>query len=289
MLWLLCVIVPGCGLVARVSCETGEAPAKKCDCLDPTSPPEPYVLSYPVPDAAVPVSAGMIVAVPADLLASPLKNGRGPAGLGRSALVIGGTGKIRTGGRVVFLKVVAVTEAVVRRDGQVRAEGRPYDHATLGPLEDWLDAQAGPGVIDGIAERAVPDEEARQGAVPAAAVGGVHDPGARAVDPDAGRPARRRDHRRWPGTWPCCPGPGGGTRRRSGPAWTGARPSGRPRWRNCRAPCWLRRPASTRAGTASPSRSGRTGRWRCPRSTGPAAGSRHAGEPGRIRVRRHRR
>ena len=26
--WLRCVIVPGCGLVARVSCEMGEAPAR---------------------------------------------------------------------------------------------------------------------------------------------------------------------------------------------------------------------------------------------------------------------
>ena len=99
----------------------------------------------------------MIVAVPEDLLASPLRNGRDPGDSDRSALVIGGTERIRTGGRTVFLKVVAVTEAVVTRGGQVRAEGRPYDHATLGPLEDWLDAQAGPGVIDGIAERAVLD------------------------------------------------------------------------------------------------------------------------------------
>jgi hypothetical protein len=99
----------------------------------------------------------MIVAVPEDLLASPLRNGRDPGDSGRSALVIGGTEKIRTGGRTVFLKVVAVTQAVVTRGGQVRAEGRPYDHATLGPVEDWLDAQAGPGVIDGIAERAVLD------------------------------------------------------------------------------------------------------------------------------------
>jgi hypothetical protein len=34
------------------------------------------VSSYPVPDAAVPVSAGMMIAVPAELLASPLKSGR---------------------------------------------------------------------------------------------------------------------------------------------------------------------------------------------------------------------
>jgi len=115
------------------------------------------VSSYPVPDAAVPVSAGMIVAVPAALLASPLRNGCGLGDPDRSALVIGGTERIRTGGATVWVKVVAVTEAVVTRDGQVRAGGRPYDHATLGPLEDWLDAQAGPGVIDGIAESAVLD------------------------------------------------------------------------------------------------------------------------------------
>jgi hypothetical protein len=34
------------------------------------------VSSYPVPACAVPVSAGMIVAVPLELLASPLKGGR---------------------------------------------------------------------------------------------------------------------------------------------------------------------------------------------------------------------
>jgi hypothetical protein len=117
------------------------------------------VSSYPVPDAAVPVSAGMIIALSAELLASPLKNGREPGETDRSALVIGGTEKIRTGGATVFVKVVAVTGAVVTRDGQVRADGRPYDHATLGLLEEWLDAQAGPGVIDGIAERAVLDEK----------------------------------------------------------------------------------------------------------------------------------
>jgi hypothetical protein len=99
----------------------------------------------------------MIVAVPEGLLASPLRSGRGLRDSDRSALVIGGTERIRAGGRTVFLKVVAVTEAVVTRDGQVRAEGRPCDHATLGPLEVWLDAQAGPGVIDGIAERAALD------------------------------------------------------------------------------------------------------------------------------------
>jgi hypothetical protein len=96
----------------------------------------------------------MIIAVRAERLASPLKDGRDLGAQDRSALVIGGTERIRAGSRVLFCKIVAVAEAVVTRDGQVRAGGRPCDHATLGPLEDWLDAQAGPGVIDGIAERA---------------------------------------------------------------------------------------------------------------------------------------
>lgn len=91
-----------------------------------------------------------MVAVPLELLASPLKSGR-PLGDGdRSALVIGGTERIRTGGAVVFCKVVAVTEAQVKRDGQVRAKGSPVHHAALGPLED----KAGPGVTGGIAGRA---------------------------------------------------------------------------------------------------------------------------------------
>ena len=72
----------------------------------------------------MPVSAGMIVAVPAELLASPLKSGRNLGDADRSALVIGGTEKIRTYGAVVFCKVVAVAEAQVRRDGSGRRPGR---------------------------------------------------------------------------------------------------------------------------------------------------------------------
>ena len=100
----------------------------------------------------------MVAARPGDLV-SPLRNGRPLAGGDRPALVIGGTEQIRTGELVVFLKVVAVAPAQVRRDGRVQAQGSPARHATLGPLEDWLEEQAGPGVIDGIAERAVLREE----------------------------------------------------------------------------------------------------------------------------------
>jgi hypothetical protein len=91
----------------------------------------------------------MMIAVPLELAASPLRNGRELGDADRSALVIGGTGKIRTGGAVVFCKVVAVTEAQVKRDGQVRAKGSPVHHATLGPLEE----KAGTDVAGGIAGR----------------------------------------------------------------------------------------------------------------------------------------
>ena len=88
--------------------------------------------------------------MPAELLASPLRSGRVLGGADRSALVIGGTEKVRAGGAVVFCKVVAVAEAQVKRDGQVRAKGSPVHHATLGPLE----AKAGPDAVGGIAGRA---------------------------------------------------------------------------------------------------------------------------------------
>ncbi len=117
---------------------------------------------YPVsPGAASSVAEGgeVMVAVRLADLVTPLANGRLPGGDCRSALVIGGTRQIRTGGPLVFCKIVAVAPARVRRDGRVQAQGSPCDHATLGPLEDWLEEKAGPGVIDGIAERAVLREE----------------------------------------------------------------------------------------------------------------------------------
>jgi hypothetical protein len=96
----------------------------------------------------------MMVAVPLELLASPLRSGRDLGDGDRSALAVGGTGKVRTGDTVVFCKVVAVAEAQVRRDGQVRAKGSPVHYATLGPLEERLESQAGPGAAGGIAGRA---------------------------------------------------------------------------------------------------------------------------------------
>ena len=88
--------------------------------------------------------------MPLELAASPLKSGRDLGDGDRSALVIGGTERIRAGGAVVFCKVVAVAGAQVKRDGQVRAKGSAVHHATLGPLEE----KAGRGVVGGIAGRA---------------------------------------------------------------------------------------------------------------------------------------
>ena len=116
---------------------------------------------YPVsPDAASSIAdGGVMVAVRLANLVTPVRKGRLPGGGCRSALVIGGTRRIRTGEPVVFCKIVAVAPAQVRQDGRVQAKGSPVHHATLGPLEEWLEEQAGPGVIDGIAERAVRREE----------------------------------------------------------------------------------------------------------------------------------
>jgi len=124
------------------------------------------VSSYPVPSRAVSSFTddglrgdGLMVAVRLSDLRPPLRDGRSLEPGGRSALVIGGTEAIRAGEATVFLKVVAVAPAVVRRDGRVQAQGSPAGHATLGPLEEWLEDKAGPGVIDAIAERAVLREE----------------------------------------------------------------------------------------------------------------------------------
>ena len=112
---------------------------------------------YPVsPDAASCVAeGGVMVAVRLSDLVTPLRNGRLPGGSCRPALVTGGTRRIRAGEPVVFCKIVAVAPARVRRDGRVQAQGSPVHHATLGPLEEWLEDRAGPGVIGQVAEGAV--------------------------------------------------------------------------------------------------------------------------------------
>ncbi|HZC63812.1 MAG TPA: hypothetical protein VE464_19405 [Streptosporangiaceae bacterium] len=91
-----------------------------------------------------------VVAVKVADLASPAR--QGPGRDVRTALTAAGAGRIRSGDLVVWLKPVAVTSAVVRRDGRVQAAGHPAEHARLGVAESRLDELTGtPGVIDEIA------------------------------------------------------------------------------------------------------------------------------------------
>jgi hypothetical protein len=91
----------------------------------------------------------VVVAVRLADLSSPC--GRGLGKDGRTALAVAGAGRITAGDLVVWLKPVAVTRAVVRRDGRVQAAGHPADHARLGLAEERLDELCGvPGVIDQI-------------------------------------------------------------------------------------------------------------------------------------------
>ncbi|MGH3202537.1 MAG: hypothetical protein ACRDP5_10895 [Streptosporangiaceae bacterium] len=93
-----------------------------------------------------------VVAVKVADLASPAR--QGPGRDVRTALTAAGAGRIRSGDLVVWLKPVAVTSAVVRRDGRVQAAGHPAGHARLGVAEERLDALAGTaGVIDQVAAR----------------------------------------------------------------------------------------------------------------------------------------
>jgi hypothetical protein len=100
---------------------------------------------------------GLMIAVRLRDVVSPLRNGALPAPGSVSALVVGATERIRSGEPAVFCKVVAVAPAVVRRDGKVQAAGSPAWHATLGPLEQWLEAWAGQGAVEEVAGRAVLD------------------------------------------------------------------------------------------------------------------------------------
>jgi hypothetical protein len=115
----------------------------------PVMPPD--VTSSGVEDAALSLLglAGMVAVRAADL-ASPCRRGLGRDG--RTAVTAAGAGRIRSGDLVVWLRPVAVTRAVVRRDGRVQAAGHPADYARLGVAEERLDELCGmPGVIDRIA------------------------------------------------------------------------------------------------------------------------------------------
>jgi len=93
-----------------------------------------------------------LIAIRVADLVSPA--GRALAEHDRTALAVAGTPKIRAGDQLLFVKVVAVAPAVVRRDGRIQAAGHPADHARLGALEQQADELAGPGAIDEIAAQA---------------------------------------------------------------------------------------------------------------------------------------
>lgn len=69
------------------------------------------------PNASGLRKAGLVVAVRASDLVSPLRNGTPLKAGDRSALVVAGTGKISTGEPAVFCKVVAVAPAQVSLSG----------------------------------------------------------------------------------------------------------------------------------------------------------------------------
>jgi len=119
----------------------------------PVTPPD--VMPASPDDAALGLlGRADVVAIRAADLASPARRGLGRDG--RTALTAAGAGRIRAGDLVVWLRPVAVTAAVVRRDGRVQAAGHPAGHARLGVVEERLDELTGtPGVIDEIAGQAV--------------------------------------------------------------------------------------------------------------------------------------
>jgi hypothetical protein len=86
----------------------------------------------------------MMIAVRAADLVCPERR---PARDDRTAVVVAGTGRIRSGELVAFCKVVVVAPAVTRRDGRVQASGKPCDCARLGVLEERLDEIAGADAI----------------------------------------------------------------------------------------------------------------------------------------------
>jgi hypothetical protein len=99
-------------------------------------------------------AATRMVAVPVLALGWPVR--AGSDGDDRSASVVAGAGPIKTGDRVAWCKIVAITPALVRRDGRVQAQGRPAEHARLGAAEQELDRRCGPGTIDRVAARVRP-------------------------------------------------------------------------------------------------------------------------------------
>ena len=214
--------------------------------LYPASLPTATSASGDVGDGLAACGAMMIAVRAADLVCPE----RRPARDDRTAVVVAGTGRIRSGELVAFCKVVVVAPAVTRRDGRVQASGKPCDYARLGVLEERLDEIAG---ADAIGRAAAAVTLKGQGERRGQAVGdhGVYPPGHAADDPDARGGLRRGDDGpgRRPGRGAVGHAVAGAVRRRCCPA--GGRRSARSRWKPCRIwPC--RRGPRGRPGLSRP-------------------------------------
>ena len=123
--------------------------------------------------------------------------------------------RMRRGG--VVARWWRIAGAPVRRDGRVPGQGRPGASRDAGAAGG---RGPGQGAVGTIAGRAPLGARLVKGEREETAGQGVHDPGDRADDADAGRAARGRDRRAGrPGTWRWC--------RRARPWRPSVRPGGR--------------------------------------------------------------
>ena len=228
----------------------------------PVTPPDVTPACAGDAGPGLPGQGGMVAVRVADL-AWPA--GPGLTKSGRSALVVAGAGKIRTGDVVVFCKPVAVAPAMVRRDGRVQAQGHPADHVRLGVAEDRLDALTGrPGVIGEIAASAVLGGKvkgtARRAMTPALAIRFILLMTLMPADADyAGVMAALL------GDLAACRGSGRTSCRPRRWPPPGEMRSGPSRWSSCGTCCWPASTPSTAITITGPSPSGT---WTWARSTG---------------------
>ena len=178
--------------------------------------------SYPVPSCAVPVSAGMMVAVPLELAGVAAEERQGPGRRGPVRAGHRGHGKDPHGRR-----------GRVLQGGRGRGSAGEAGRAGPGEGQPGASRDAGAAGGQGRAGRHRRDRGAgaagrpvREGGTGKASGQGLHDPGDRGDDADAGRAARGRDRRAGRG-----PGPGPVAR-----PWRPASARAAGDWRNALGP-----------------------------------------------------
>ena len=297
--FLLVATLGDCSLVAAwgVPGGDGRGSCRRGDCLGHSSPQEPLVHVYPV----VPCSAssiaddgaaggGLMVAVRAADLATPLGSGALPGGGDRSALVVGGTERIRTGD---VSGVPARWWRSRRRGcggtGGCRRRAARFTTRRSGLWRTGWRSRPGPGSSTRIAERAVLRPEYVKGERERLLARAFMIRVDRADDPDAGRGHQGRGHRAGRGPGPGAVGAGLGSGVGAGARGLAERAR----------PGAAGGTAGHRAGGVAPGARGpglAGGRHRpgqaaegvvAGRDADPGAG--HPGEPGGVRLGRHRR